>query len=63
MSTDPNTLAGAVTEYVLNELGIRGPVSLYVKGQRQRLPHVSDDNRIRPSHWSPDQMRERKQAK
>lgn len=60
MSGDPGVLAGAVTEYRLNELGIRHPVALFVDGVRQRLPHASDDNRIRPSHWSPRQLRERR---
>lgn len=59
-STDPNTLAGAVTEYHLNALGVRHAVSLYVGGVRQRLPHASNDGTIRPSHWSPEQKRQRR---
>lgn len=46
MSTDPEVLAGAVTRYVLNSPGLRSPESLFVKGQRQQVPHLSDDREV-----------------
>jgi hypothetical protein len=46
VSTDPEVLAGAVTRYVLNSPGERTPVSLFVKGQRQAVAHLSDDRAV-----------------
>lgn len=46
VSTDPDVLAGAVTEYVLNTPGDRHPVALFVKGERQEVPHISDNRKI-----------------
>jgi hypothetical protein len=46
VSTDPEVLAGAVTRYVLNSPGERTPISLYVKGQRQEVAHLSDDREV-----------------
>lgn len=43
VSTDPGVLAGAVTRYVLDRPGERHPESLYVKGRRQEVAHLSDD--------------------
>ena len=51
LSTDPGVLAGAVTEYVLNSPGERHPVSLFVQGQRQAVPHLSDDRQIAANGW------------
>jgi hypothetical protein len=39
-------LAGAVTRYVLNSSGERTPVSLFVKGERQAVPHLFDDRTV-----------------
>lgn len=46
VSTDPGVLAGAVTRYRLNSPGERTPVALFVKGERQQVPHLSDDREI-----------------
>ena len=46
LSTDPGVLAGAVTRFVLNAPGERYPVAVYVGGERQKVPHVSDDRAI-----------------
>jgi hypothetical protein len=46
VSNDPGVLAGAVTRYVLNSPGERTPVSLFVKGQRQEVAHLSDDRTV-----------------
>jgi hypothetical protein len=46
VSTDPGVLAGAVTRYRLNSPGERTPVALFVKGQRQEVPHLSDDRQV-----------------
>jgi hypothetical protein len=51
LSTDPGVLAGAVTRYVLNSPGERTPVALFVAGQRQDVPHLSDDRRIAANGW------------
>jgi hypothetical protein len=42
----PDVLAAAVTRYVVDAPGHRTPVSLYVNGQRQQAPYVSDDRRV-----------------
>lgn len=46
VSTDPGVLAGAVTRYRLNSPGERKPVALFVKGDRQQVPHLSDDRQV-----------------
>ncbi len=42
-STDDGVLGATVTKFVIDQLGSRGDVVLYVAGQRQALPFVSDD--------------------
>lgn len=51
LSVDPGVLAGAVTRYMLNSPGERTPVALFVRGQRQEVPHLSDDWRIAANGW------------
>lgn len=51
VSTDPEVLAGAVTRYVLDSLGERKPIALFVKGERQKVPHLSDDRRVAANGW------------
>jgi hypothetical protein len=51
LSTDPGVLAGVVTEFVLNSPGERHSVAMYVKRQRQGVPHLSDDRRIAANGW------------
>jgi hypothetical protein len=46
VSTDPGVLAGAVTRYRLNSPGQRTPTALFVNGERQQVPHLSDDRQI-----------------
>ena len=46
VSTDPGVLAGAVTRYVLDSPGERHPESLFVKGERQQVAHLSDDREV-----------------
>jgi len=46
LSTDPGVLAGAVTRFVIDAPGIRTPVALYVAGDNQQVPHISDDRRV-----------------
>jgi hypothetical protein len=46
LSTDPGVLAGAVTQFVLDVPGRRTAVALYVAGERQQAPYVSDNRRI-----------------
>jgi hypothetical protein len=46
VSTDPGVLAGAVTRYGLDTPGDRHPESLYVKGVRQEVAHLSDDRTV-----------------
>lgn len=46
VSTDPEVLAGAVTRYTLDQPGERHPESLFVKGQRQGVAHLSDDRTV-----------------
>ena len=44
-SLNEGTLAASVTRYVLDEMGTRSRVALYVTGVRQRVPHCTDDHR------------------
>ncbi|WP_156993820.1 hypothetical protein [Pseudonocardia acaciae] len=62
LSTDPGVLAGAVTEFVLNTPGDRHPTALYVNGQRQEVPHLSDDRKIAANGYiqHPTQRRNRR---
>lgn len=46
VSTDPEVLAGAVTRYTLDGPGGRHPESLFVKGERQQVAHLSDDREV-----------------
>lgn len=46
VSTDPQVLAGAVTRYTLDKPGERHPESLFVRGKRQGLAHLSDDRTV-----------------
>jgi hypothetical protein len=46
VSTDPCVLAGAVTRYTLDLPGECHPESLFVKGARQQVAHLSDDREI-----------------
>ncbi|GAA5154284.1 hypothetical protein GCM10023321_25840 [Pseudonocardia eucalypti] len=46
LSTDPGVLAGAVTRLVVDALGHRTAVALYVAGVRQEVPWISNDRRI-----------------
>jgi hypothetical protein len=46
VSTFPDVLASAVTRYLLDSPGHRTPISLFVNGERQSVPYVSDDRRI-----------------
>jgi len=45
-SSDEGVLAAAVTSFVLDQLGSRRAVSLWVAGERQAVPYVSNDRRI-----------------
>ncbi len=51
LSSDPGVLAGAVTWFVLNSPGERRAVALFVQGERQQVPHLSDDRRIGASGY------------
>lgn len=51
VSTDPEVLAGAVTRFMLDTPGIRKPIALFVNGERQAVPHLSDDRRIAANGW------------
>ena len=51
LSTDPGVLAGAVTRFVLNSPGERSPLALYVKGELQEVPHLSNDRQIAANGW------------
>lgn len=46
VSSDPETLAGAVTRYTLDTPGERHPESLFVRGERQQVAHLSDDREV-----------------
>lgn len=53
VSRDTGVLAGAVTRYVLDQLGQRTAVALYVGGKKQEVPYVSDNRKI----WANDLMK------
>jgi len=46
LSTDPGVLAAGITRFVVDELGTRRAIALYVAGVRQQVPYVSDDRAI-----------------
>jgi len=43
LSTDPGVLAAGITRFVVDEMGTRRAVALYVAGVKQQVPYVSDD--------------------
>ena len=43
---DPGILAAIVTRFVLDQLGTRQAVALYVQGVKQQVPYVGDDRVI-----------------
>jgi len=62
-SGETGVLGGAVTRFVVNELGQHTPTALFVAGKRQEVPHISDDRHIwantvmpRYSHESPGSL-------
>jgi hypothetical protein len=42
MSTDAEVLAASVVRFAVDELGTRRGVAMFVDGQRQMVPYVSD---------------------
>jgi hypothetical protein len=46
VSTDDEVLAASVVRFVLDELGTRRNLAMYVMGERQVAPHISNDRRI-----------------
>jgi hypothetical protein len=46
LSRDPGVLAGAVTRFTLDAPGRRTAIALYVGGERQHAPYVSDDRQV-----------------
>ncbi|MBV9315372.1 MAG: hypothetical protein JO100_16950 [Pseudonocardia sp.] len=46
LSNDPGVLAAQVTQFVLNQPGTRSAVALFVAGQRQQVPYVSNDRSV-----------------
>jgi hypothetical protein len=46
LSTDDEVLAAVVTRFAVDELGTRRNVAMYVHGQRQEVPHLSNCGRI-----------------
>lgn len=46
MSTDPGVLAAAVTRYVMETEGQHRAEALYVNGERQEMPYISNDRRV-----------------
>ncbi len=46
LSTEPGVLAASVIRFVLDEPGNRRNVSMFVRGGRQAVPHISDCRRI-----------------
>lgn len=58
LSTDPGVLAGVVSEFVLNSPGERHSVAMYVKRERQHVPHLSNDRSIAANGYlTPPSMR------
>jgi hypothetical protein len=54
VSTDPGVLAAAVTSYSLDAPGHRCAIALYVCGQRQEAPYISNDRRINARGRAPN---------
>lgn len=54
LSTDPGVLGAAVTTYVVDHQGLRTAVALFVNGQRQTVPWISDDRSVLANGWPPD---------
>jgi hypothetical protein len=46
VSNDDEVLAASVVRFVLDELGTRRNLAMFVNGQRQGVPHLSDCGRI-----------------
>jgi hypothetical protein len=46
VSNNPDLLAAGATRYMLNTPGHRAPIALFVRGERQAVPYISDDQRI-----------------
>jgi hypothetical protein len=46
VSRYPDVLASGVTRYLLDSPGHRTPVALFVRGERQALPYVTDDQPV-----------------
>jgi uncharacterized protein YfdQ (DUF2303 family) len=42
VSTDDEVLAASVTRFVVDELGTRRNLAMFVDGQQQAVPHISD---------------------
>lgn len=53
LSTDPGVLAAGISRFVVDELGTRRAVALYVRGVRQQVPYVSDDRIVHASATKP----------
>jgi hypothetical protein len=52
VSTDPGVLAAAVTIYHVDEPGQRCAIALFVHGERQQAPYISNDRRINARGWT-----------
>lgn len=46
VSKDPGVLAAAVTRFVMDTEGQCRATAMYVSGERQQVPHCSDDRRV-----------------
>jgi len=46
LSTDPGVLAAGITRFVIDELGTRQAVALYVDSVKQQVPYVSDSRTV-----------------
>ena len=46
MSTDHGIVAASVVRFALDRHGDRRNIAMFVGGQRQVLPHLSDDRRV-----------------
>lgn len=46
LSGDPGVLGAAVTRFLVDQPGVRTAVSLWVAGQRQEAPYISNDRRV-----------------
>lgn len=57
LSNDPGVLGAAVTRYVVDQQGRRTAVALFVAGQRQDVPWISNDRRVLANGWNTDHRR------